>query len=394
MEVILGVLIGLGLAASLVAVGRLVARPRRVLSPEGHAMQAALHAATSTLPHLRRGLSTESAEGAIAHLRELLQAPAVALADREAVLAFAGAGDDHHGSGDSVAELVGTGRDDRVHAEPRLHCTQAGCPLGAALVAPLVVDGQRVGSLVAFHASGAQLRPEDTRVTGEAASLVAAQLELAALEAQGERLARAELRALRAQISPHFVYNALAAVASSIHSRPEEARELLAEFAEFTRYVFRTERPYVTLAEELRYVETYVRLEQARFGDRLRLRLQVAPEILQAVVPALSVQPLVENAIRHGVEPRSGTAHVAVVGRDLGADAELRVSDDGAGMDPARARAALAGTAGGVGLGNVQSRLRATFGPGYGLEVDSREGHGTTVVMTVPKFRPGVRAAA
>ena len=393
MDVVLAVVFGLALVASLVAGARLVARPRRVLDPEGRAMQAALHAATSTLPHLRRGLSVESAGHAIGHLRELLQAPAVALTDREVVLAFAGAGADHHRVGDPIAELVRTERDDRVHAETRLACREPGCPLGAAIVAPLVVSAERVGSLVALYASEGRLRPEDTRVTGEAASLVAAQLELAVLEAQGERLARAELRALRAQISPHFVYNALAAVASYIHSRPEEARELLTEFAEFTRYAFRSERPYVTLAEELRYVETYVRLEQARFGRRLRLRLEVPPEILSAVVPALSVQPLVENAIRHGVEPRSGDAHVAIVGRDLGADVELRVFDDGLGMDPARARAALAGAAGGVGLGNVQARLRAAFGPEYGLEVRSRPGHGTTVIMTLPKFRPGVRAA-
>jgi two-component system LytT family sensor kinase len=375
------------------AATRLIARPRRVLSPEGHAMQAALHAATSTLPHLRQGLSEESAARAIGHLRDLLQAAAVALADRDVLLAFAGVGADHHRAGNPLVSLVEAGRDDRVHAEPPLRCTEPGCPLGAAIVAPLVVDGERVGTLVALHHSGARLRPEDTRVTSEAASLVAAQLELSVLEAQGERLARAELRALRAQISPHFVYNALAAVASFIHSRPEEARELLTEFADFTRYAFRGERPYVTLAEELRYVQTYVRLEQARFGDRLRLRLEVPPEILHAVVPALSVQPLVENAVRHGVEPRAGDVSIAVVGRDLGTDAELRISDDGAGMDSSRVRRALAGTAGGVGLGNVHGRLQATFGAQYGLEVASRVGHGTTVVMTVPKFRTGVRAA-
>jgi two-component system LytT family sensor kinase len=395
-DVVLGVCIGLGLAASAWAAVRLVAGPRRVLSPEGAAIQAALHAATATLPHLRRGLSQESATEAIGHLRALLQAPAVALTDRESILAFDGVGAEHHRGGDPIGDIFGparSGRDERVHVETHLQCSEPLCPLSAAIVAPLVVDGSRVGSLIALYTSGGRLRLEDTRVAQDAASLVAAQLELSVLEAQGERLASAELRALRAQISPHFVYNALAAVASYIHSSPEEARELLTDFAEFTRYAFRRERPHVHLADELTYVEKYLRLEHARFGDRLRVRLEVAPEILQAVVPVLSLQPLVENAVRHGVEPRSGAAHVTIVGRDLGADVELRVSDDGPGLDVEAARAALDGSSGGIGLPNVHSRLQATFGPGYGLEIESEEGEGTTVVMTLPKFRAGVRAS-
>jgi Histidine kinase len=157
-------------------------------------------------------------------------------------------------------------RDDRVRVEPRLHCDQPGCPLRSAIVAPLIVQDRRIGALVALYGRPGRLRLEETRAVGEAAALVSAMVELSEMEAQGERLARAELRALRAQISPHFIYNALAAVASFIHSRPEEARELLTEFAEFIRYTFARQRAYVTVADELRYVEKYLRLEQARFG--------------------------------------------------------------------------------------------------------------------------------
>jgi len=271
-------------------------------------------------------------------------------------------------------------------------CEVPGCPLGSAVVAPILVGETPVGHLVAAWERGGRVSPEDTRVVGEAAGLVGAQVALADLEEQGERLAEAELRALRAQISPHFVYNALAAIAAHIHSDPEEARELLTEFAEFTRYAFRSQRPYVTLADELTYVEKYLRLEQARFGERLGVRIQVAPEVLQAVVPVLSLQPLVENAVRHGVEGHGGSGHLEIVGRDLGVDAELRVRDDGPGMaEPELALERAAGR--GIGLSNVQGRLHQAFGPGYGLVVQSELGEGTTVVMTVPKFAPGVRAA-
>jgi two-component system, LytTR family, sensor kinase len=355
-------------------------------------MQSALHAATMMLPDLRRGLSEETAARAAPRLLTLTEAAAVALADRELVLAWDGAGADHHTRGHPLAELVGAGRDDRVHVESSIACDAPGCPLGAAIVAPLVVNGTRAGTLVAMFARNRRLSPEDTRTVQETASLVSAQIELSELEAQGERLARAELLALRAQISPHFIYNALAAVAAHIHSSPEEARELLSDFAEFTRYAFRGEHPYVTLADELQYVERYLRLERARFGEQLEVRIEMAPEVLQVVVPVLSLQPLVENAVRHGVE-RRGHGRIAIIGRDAGTDVLLRVRDDGVGIAPERAAQVLAGHGGGIGLSSVQARLQASFGSDYGLEIEAHEGGGTTVTMTLPKFRAGVRAA-
>jgi two-component system, LytTR family, sensor kinase len=149
----------------------------------------------------------------------------------------------------------------------------------------------------------------------------------------------------------------------------------------------------VTLADELHYVEKYLRLEQARFGERLDVRVSVAPEILTAVVPVLSMQPLVENAVRHGVESAPGRCRVEILGADLDTDVELTVKDGGAGMTAEDAADALAGRGAGIGLANVHARLQSTFGPEYGLEVESAPGEGTVVRMLVPKFRAGVRAA-
>lgn len=391
MEVLIGVVVGWAIAASVVAAIRLL-RPPQVISGEVRAMQTALHAATMMLPDLRRGLSEDSAGKAVGYLRVLTGAEAVALGDREHVLAFEGLGSDHHHAGDPLIPITSPPREDRLHVESRLRCEHEGCQLGAAVAAPLVVAGELVGSFVALYVRGHRVTPDDTRTVAEAASLVSAQLELKQMDEQAERLARAELRALRAQISPHFIYNALAAIAGYIHSNPDEARELLTEFAEFTRYAFRGQRPYVTLADELSYVEKYLRLERARFGDRLTVRLEVAPEVLQAVVPVLSLQPLVENAVRHGVE-RRGFGRIEIVGRHIDADVELRVIDNGVGMEPDRAAAVLAGQGGGVGIANVQARLQSSFGPGYGLEIQSSPDRGTVVTMTLPKFRAGVRAA-
>jgi two-component system LytT family sensor kinase len=374
------------------AASRFISSPGTVVSDEGQAMRAALHAATATLPHLRRGLTAATAGKTVSDLRALTQSTALALADREQLLALDGSGPVRALAGSPIAVLFEEGPDDRMHVDPRMEMVEL--HIGGAVVAPLIVRGRRVGSLAAFYARGRRIRPEDTRVVADAAQLVAAQLELAAVEEQEERLARAELRALRAQISPHFIYNALAAVASYIHTRPDEARELLTDFADFTRYAFRRERPYVTLADELHYVEKYLNLERARFGDRLRVRLAVAPEILPAVVPVLSLQPLVENAVRHGMhEAGTDEALIEILGEDLGTDALVCVRDNGPGMSPAAIKAALEGRSNGIGVANVHRRLESSFGAGYGLAVESVEGKGTEVRLTVPKSHPGVRAA-
>ncbi|UMG94023.1 histidine kinase [Nocardioides sp. TF02-7] len=229
------------------------------------------------------------------------------------------------------------------------------------------------------------------------AQWVSGQLELAELDASRNRAMEAEVRALRAQISPHFVYNSLGAIASFVRTDPDRARELLLEFADFTRYSFRRHGDFTTLAEELRSVERYLLLEQARFGDRLQVTLNIAPEVLPVVIPFLSIQPLVENAVRHGLEHASSVdeaGHLRILAHDRGHECVVEVEDDGAGEDPEKVRRALAGDASldSIGLGNVDARLRATFGDDYGLVVETARGAGTKVVVRVPKFAPGVSA--
>ena len=386
MDLALGVGLGIGIAAIVAAVWRaLRAQPTAGISEA--AMQAALHAATTTLPHLRKGLTARNAERAVPHLRALTGAAAIALADTRAVLAIDGEGRDQVRPGDLLSRLLARARDDRLHIVPRLVSSDPSCPLRSAVLAPLVAQGKRIGTLIAFYRTVGRPSHHELRVVQEAASLVSAQVELSLVAAQEERVAQAELRALRAQISPHFIYNALAAVAGDIHARPEEARDLLTDFAEFTRYLFRDGRSYVTLGEEIEHVERYLRLEQARFRHSLHVTVDVPSDTRGAVVPAMSVQPLVENAVRHGVERQAGRGRVAISAQIVGGDVELRVCDDGVGIEPERLEAVLAGAGGGIGVSNVDARLRATFGERYALRIESDLGAGTTAVMTVPNLR-------
>ena len=182
MSIALGVAFGAVVVASIWAAARFISSPGTVVSGEGHAMRAALHAATATLPHLRQGLGPATASKAVPHLRALTQSTALALADRQTLLALDGSAAVRALAGDPLESLFDEGPDDRVHVDPRMEVPDL--HIGGAVVAPLIVRGQRVGSLAAFYARGRRIRPEDTRVVGDAAQLVAAQLELAAVEEQ------------------------------------------------------------------------------------------------------------------------------------------------------------------------------------------------------------------
>ncbi|GAA3820680.1 sensor histidine kinase [Nocardioides panacisoli] len=371
-------------------------RRRHLGSEADRAAFRALHQASLASPALRGGLTESSAARAIGHLRALLGTPALALTDTASVLAWDGDGAHHRDQATVVALLAIERGSTRTIDRGQLGCPTGGCPVRTGVVSPLVVDDRVVGTVQAFAPT---LTAGLVRATDEVAKWVSAQLELAELDASRNRLMEAEVRALRAQISPHFVYNSLGAIASFVRTDPDRARELLLEFADFTRYSFRRHGEFTTLAEELRSIERYLLLEQARFGDRLQVTLNIAPEVLPVVVPFLCIQPLVENAVRHGLEgagPDRDVGHLRIVAHDRGHECVVEVEDDGAGEDPEKVRRALAGDAelDSVGLGNVDARLRTTFGDDYGLVVETAPGAGTKVIVRVPKFAPGVTAGA
>ena len=370
--------------------GRAPGRSSRHLGSEAdRATFRTLHTASLASPALREGLNPASAERSLRHLRALLGTPAVALTDTERLLGYDGLSDHHADQAHEVARRAVREGSTAVAGPAELSCDVPGCLVRHAIASPLVVEDRVVGALVALaEGRSASL----LRATEEVANWVSGQLELAELDESRHRLVQAEVRALRAQISPHFIYNSLGAIASFVRTDPDRARELLLEFADFTRYSFRQHGEFTTLAEELRSVERYLLLEQARFGERLTVTLKIAPEVLGVRIPFLCLQPLVENAVRHGLERRQAGGTVTIEARDVDRECEISVEDDGEGEDPERIRAVLAGAAGSdsVGLANVDERLRNTFGDEYGLVVETAPGAGTKVVVRVPKYAPGV----
>lgn len=347
---------------------------------------AVLHALELLSPAFRDGLRQETARRMARHLHNVLGATAVAITDERGVLAWSGVGSEHSAE---VTEWIEPAlRNRRTCVVDRISCANARCEVTTAIVAPVVTERQRSGAIIAL---GPGPSNQMVRALSEVARWASQQMELAELDRARTRLAEAELRALRSQISPHFIYNCLTTIASFVRTDPERARRLLLDFAGFARYSFRGTRLLTTLDEELRSIDRYLALERARFGERLQCTMRIAPEILSAQVPFLCLQPLVENAIRHGMEGRADVGHVIVTARDAGAEAHLSVEDDGVGMAPTQVGDILAGQVSsehGIGLGNVDARLRSMFGDAYGLIVETGVGAGTKVRLRIPKFLP------
>jgi LytS/YehU family sensor histidine kinase len=201
-------------------------------------------------------------------------------------------------------------------------------------------------------------------------------------ERQAERLAvqltTARLAALRSQLQPHFLFNALGGIAELVHRDPEAADRMLVRLSRLLRIALdESDSHVVTLARELECLEPYLELEKMRYGERLAAVFEVEPAAREARVPGLLLQPVVENAIRHGIAPRSAPGTVTIRARVVDTNVELEVEDTGLGM---KSELAL-----GIGLRNTRERLAAIYGTAAELEIYSRPNNGTRVRIRVPQ---------
>jgi signal transduction histidine kinase len=207
------------------------------------------------------------------------------------------------------------------------------------------------------------------------------------LAAELQRLAHErEMAALKAQINPHFLFNTLNSISAMVTRDPEETRRMIARLAELLRYALdSSERDFVTLRDELYFVQSYLEIESKRFGRRLRVEQEIAPETMEVLVPPMILQPLVENAVRHGIAPSEEGGKVTL--RILSANGRLlvRVEDTGVGVENRDMRSL---TQNGVGLKNTDARLRKLFGPEAGLQLVPREPHGFRVSFSIPMSKP------
>ncbi len=208
------------------------------------------------------------------------------------------------------------------------------------------------------------------------------------LEEQGRLLLEARLDALQRQINPHFLFNTLNSIASLVRSKPELAREMIVKLANILRVLLRERDAFVPLEEELTFTDDYLDIEVVRFGEKLRVVKEISPATLQAVVPSMLLQPLIENSIKHGLEPRISGGTIILRSRIEGERLVIEVEDDGVGVEPGGSTAApvsgLVREGSGIGMRNVRERMEVLYGEGAQVEMVSRPGRGTRVRLVMP----------
>ncbi|WP_166353723.1 histidine kinase [Phytoactinopolyspora limicola] len=339
---------------------------------------------------LRSGLTAEAARRTAQLLHPLLGGDSVAITDQHQVLAFVGPGSDHHTVGDppqteSSARVLASGKTVVVRQRVKLGCPHPGCPLQTAVVAPLANGKRVVGTLKVYRLDD---NPPHRSLVEGLAGILSLHLELAEFDRERKLAVDAKLDALRAQINPHFLFNTLNTITSKARTHPEEARQLLLRLSDFFRYAVRQDGHFAEFSQEYFFVRTYLSLEQARYGERLRVRYDVDPQVLTAHVPVLTIQPLVENAVKHGLAAKvdGGTVTLRARVDPLTRTTTIRVADDGVGMTRDVLAELTNGecTKGGIGLPNISERLAALYGDRYRLDIQSDEDTGTVVDLRIP----------
>ncbi len=211
------------------------------------------------------------------------------------------------------------------------------------------------------------------------------------LQEQEKLLLAARIEALANQINPHFLFNTLTSISSLIRTQPDTARMLITKLSGLLRRLMRSTDHFVTLREELESIDEYLDIEVVRFGPQLRVEKHIAPDTLDVIVPSMLLQPLVENSIKHGLSRKLGGGRISIHTVLKNGRMRVDVQDDGLGMTVERLGQALEG---GIGLSNVNERLRTIYGAGCELKLTSVPGRGTSVSVEIPELTIPERVTA
>jgi two-component system sensor histidine kinase LytS len=367
-------------------------------STEALAAKLALSIANKTMTFLRAGLDeTSASEAARIIYGTVGSLGAVAITSRERVLAFVGTGDEFYSNSvvsPSIARVLETGEYGVYQKKTDSGCVMELCLLASHVVVPLRVDKHVIGSLVLykFHENGITLF--ETELACGLAELISTQLEISKGERQAKLLASAEIKALQAQINPHFLFNALNTIGYYCRKQPDVAKKLIVHLGNYYRNNLAGNDAFVPLQKEIQCVDDYVKIEMARFEGRMKVYYQIDPAC-DIDVPPLILQPLVENAIKHGINPKENGGNIWIFGKQDANAVELIVEDDGVGMEPELAAKVLKYDPGrkSIGLNNVNQRLISVYGPDSKLRIESRPNIGTRVSLSIPRRKECAHAS-
>ncbi|MFQ2212781.1 LytS/YhcK type 5TM receptor domain-containing protein [Aeromonas caviae] len=342
----------------------------------------ALDIANKTLPFFQN-IDRHSLGQVCGIIRSEISADAVAITDTRDVLAYVGVGkdyyelDEHHAISDMthravLLDQIIINNDLRQYHLSDFH---------SVIIIPLRENGAVSGTLKIYYRRTHSITSSLKEMAVGLSQLISTQMEVSRIEQLKEMTRKAEFTALQSKINPHFLFNALNAISSLIRIRPQQARQLIANLADYLRYNLNKGDTLIDIQEELQQVRDYVAIEQARFGDKLEVVFEVDDVHIQ--VPSLLLQPLVENAILHGIQPRSAPGRVTIEVKQLAGGIRVAVRDTGYGIS----QAVIDGVAAGrvesrsIGLMNVHQRVKLLYGDGLHLK---RLEPGTEVCFYLP----------
>ena len=356
--------------------------------------QKALNIANLTLSHLRSGLNLKTAGATAQIIFDNISVAAVSITDIDRILAFIGAGDDHHKAGQKIQTkstkvVVDTGRPLFIKNKRKIGCDVADCPLQSAIIVPLKKSGNIIGALKLYGDKKIPLNRIDFQIGSGLADLFSTQLELEDIQLKTQLLAQAEIKRLQAQIEPHFLFNSLNTITSFCRTNPGKARELLIDLSSYLRKSLKNHKDFVTVADELQQVKSYLAIEKARFEERIKVSIDMKPGCEEWPIPPLIIQPLVENAVKHGISVKEEGGSVSVVISKHNEELHIIVQDDGIGMDEKQSenifrKNSINNNSPGIGLQNINKRMEQIYGPQYKLVMNSKQDSGTTVKLMVP----------
>ena len=375
---------------------------------QSQATERTLSMASDTFDHMREGLTYETCQATCELLLPETNAIAVGMTNRTLVLGYAGelAAEFPPGSPIHTKETLAVLESGQLQMFSHIHAIDGSEDprsdnLGnapAGLIVPLIVRDATVGTIKFYYRQSDDIDRTQVVIARGLGQLLSTQLNAFALDRQSELTVRAEVKALQAQINPHFLFNTLNTISSFMRTDPERARALLREFAVFYRQTLENSADAIPLSRELEQTERYLTFEIARFGeDRIIESSTVEPGCEDVPVPAFLIQPIVENSVRHAMR-EEGPLHIEVHVETEGDDVLISVTDDGVGMDNDVAQSLLEGASATpqqdqfgetkgeqagtrIALKNVADRVERFYGEGSGVEVVSKPGEGTSVTM-------------
>lgn len=382
------------IAANSLAIGIFVAIINSIKEEEdrvaANQAEIVLKIATRTLKYLRKGFNITSATATAKIILESTDLSAVAFTDRKQILAHIGEGSLHHPIGgkfqtELTSKALKSGKLQIANSRDLINCSNPLCKLESAIVIPLFQGENLIGIMKLYREEKNSISMVDIKMAKGLGSLFSTQIELSMIEDQAKLLDKAELKALQAQINPHFLFNAINTIVSLIRTSPEEARILLKNLGLFFRNSFRMDINEVSIRQELAHIEAYLSIEKARFGESLIIEYKI-PEKLDFYLPPLILQPIVENAVKHGVMEKRNGGTVIIEAKEDKKKITIIIEDNGIGICETDLKTILSDKNNdSIALNNINKRLLTIYGEKYGLSIESKINKGTRVTVCIPK---------